>query len=88
MSKFSLLKPVGGTRDLKGNICFAIHPRSNEGIVETMAPFLGVSLSNTLVDWNYTTVPQEGYNNRTLGLTRGYVLGGSSTVSQYSLRIL
>ncbi|KAK0195795.1 aryl-alcohol-oxidase from pleurotus Eryingii [Armillaria mellea] len=54
---------------------------SNEGIVETMAPFLGVSLSNTLVDWNYTTVPQEGYNNRTLGLTRGYVLGGSSTVN-------
>ncbi|KAG7449763.1 aryl-alcohol-oxidase from pleurotus Eryingii [Guyanagaster necrorhizus] len=54
---------------------------SNEGIVETMAPFLGVSLSNTLLDWNYTTVPQEGYNNRTLSLTRGYVLGGSSTVN-------
>ncbi|KAF8918132.1 aryl-alcohol oxidase [Mucidula mucida] len=54
---------------------------SNEGIIATIAPFLGVSLAGTSVDWNYTTVPLEGYDNRTLGFTRGFGLGGSSVVN-------
>ncbi|KIY66928.1 GMC oxidoreductase [Cylindrobasidium torrendii FP15055 ss-10] len=54
---------------------------SNEDVLATIAPFLAVSLPGTSVDWNYTTPPIEGYNNRTLGYTRGYGLGGSSVLN-------
>ncbi|ESK90669.1 aryl-alcohol oxidase [Moniliophthora roreri MCA 2997] len=36
---------------------------------------------NTHLDWNYTSVPQPGLNNRTLPYPRGHVLGGSSCFS-------
>ncbi|KAK1229723.1 hypothetical protein PQX77_007187 [Marasmius sp. AFHP31] len=32
-------------------------------------------------DWNYTTIPQAGLNNRTVTFARGFVLGGSSSVN-------
>ncbi|CAL1711877.1 unnamed protein product [Somion occarium] len=54
---------------------------SHEGLLNLEAPFLGVTLPNTAVDWNYTAVPQVGLNNRTFHYTRGYVLGGSSSVN-------
>ena len=56
---------------------------SNEGQLTLEVPFMGVTLPNTPFDWNFTTVPQEGLNNRTFHYTRGHVLGGSSSVSKY-----
>ncbi|KUI55834.1 Pyranose dehydrogenase [Cytospora mali] len=44
-------------------------------------PFLGPSLSRTIVDWNYTTVPQRGFANRNITFERGHVLGGSSCIN-------
>ncbi|KAF3037870.1 hypothetical protein E8E11_003699 [Didymella keratinophila] len=44
-------------------------------------PFLAAELQNTSAEWNYTTTPQPGYNNRSINFERGHVLGGSSTVN-------
>lgn len=44
-------------------------------------PFLAANLEFTGADWNYTTTPQSGYNNRSINFERGHVLGGSSTVN-------
>jgi len=45
-------------------------------------PFLAPSLANSQVDWNYTTIPQIGFDNRTINIARGFVLGGSSCINQ------
>ncbi|THU91675.1 hypothetical protein K435DRAFT_801067 [Dendrothele bispora CBS 962.96] len=44
------------------------------GIVTVHAPFLGPNNQQTLTDWNYTTVPQTGLNNRSITVPRGFVL--------------
>ncbi|CAA7269421.1 unnamed protein product [Cyclocybe aegerita] len=54
---------------------------SPDAIQAIAVPFLGVTLPGTAVDWNFTSTPQEGLNNRILRYTRGYVLGGSSSVN-------
>lgn len=56
---------------------------SNEGQLALEVPFMGVTLPNTVFDWNYTTTPQDGLNNRTFHYTRGHVLGGSSSISKH-----
>jgi choline dehydrogenase-like flavoprotein len=48
---------------------------------DARVPFLAAELQNTGADWNYTTTPQPGYNNRSINFERGHVLGGSSTVN-------
>lgn len=35
-----------------------------------------------LQDWNFTTTPVEGLNNRVLEYPRGFVLGGSTSISE------
>ncbi|KAH6654209.1 hypothetical protein BKA67DRAFT_564427 [Truncatella angustata] len=42
------------------------------------------SLLGTIYDWNFTTVPQPGANNRILSQNRGRVLGGSSALNLIS----
>lgn len=34
-------------------------------------------------DWNFTTTVQEGLSGREIAYPRGYILGGSSSVSSY-----
>lgn len=34
------------------------------------------------MDWNFTSIPQAGLDNRVLELPRGFVLGGSSSISK------
>jgi hypothetical protein len=54
----------------------------NEGILGVIVPLLAPPLvPNTPIDWNYTTTPQSGYNNRVLPYPRGRLLGGSTSVS-------
>ncbi|KAK7054492.1 hypothetical protein VNI00_003690 [Paramarasmius palmivorus] len=53
----------------------------NEGILAAEVPFLASTQFGTLVDWNYTTIPQPGANNQRLSAARGFALGGSSTLN-------
>jgi choline dehydrogenase-like flavoprotein len=39
------------------------------------------TLLGTTYDWNFTTIPQPNANNRTIGVNRGKVLGGSSALN-------
>lgn len=44
-------------------------------------PLLPASLVSTAADWNLTTVPQPGLNDRVIEYTRGHGLGGSSLIN-------
>ena len=55
---------------------------SDVGNVGIQIPFLGVSLPQTPIDWNYTTTRQLGAGLRSIPYTRGKVLGGSSCLSE------
>ncbi|EIN14580.1 aryl-alcohol oxidase precursor [Punctularia strigosozonata HHB-11173 SS5] len=54
---------------------------SNQNILDSEVPFLASNLWGSLYDWNYTTVPQVGLDNRTIGYPRGKLLGGSSSIN-------
>ncbi|XP_006461686.1 hypothetical protein AGABI2DRAFT_185801 [Agaricus bisporus var. bisporus H97] len=55
---------------------------SPDGDLNTIVPLFCLRATpNTSIDWNYTTVPQAGYNNRAVHYPRGRVLGGSSSVN-------
>ncbi|ESK87622.1 aryl-alcohol oxidase [Moniliophthora roreri MCA 2997] len=51
---------------------------SNEDILNSEVPYLANSLINGPLDWNYSTVPQAGANERRISTPRGFALGGSS----------
>ncbi|KAJ6483607.1 alcohol oxidase [Mycena vitilis] len=53
---------------------------SNEGVLDSIVPFLvgGLLSGPNIYDWNYTTTPQIGLNNRTLPYPRAHILGGCS----------
>ncbi|KAJ3520029.1 hypothetical protein NM688_g9217 [Phlebia brevispora] len=69
------------TEDSSVNVLVVEAGGSFDGNLGIEVPFLGTSLSGTSVDWNYTTVPQTGYNNRTIPYARGHVLSGSSSIN-------
>ncbi|PPQ93564.1 hypothetical protein CVT25_005556 [Psilocybe cyanescens] len=52
---------------------------TNEDVLNAMVPSFSVRLEQTIFDWNYTTVPGIGLNNRTLAYPRGRILGGCSS---------
>ncbi|KAL4243738.1 GMC oxidoreductase family protein [Abortiporus biennis] len=54
---------------------------SDVGNVVMEIPFLSPTLVGTSVDWNFTTVPQTGLDDRVLFYPRGKVLGGSSSTN-------
>ncbi|KXN85084.1 Choline dehydrogenase, mitochondrial [Leucoagaricus sp. SymC.cos] len=55
---------------------------SNEGVLESIVPFFATRAAPfTPWGWNYTTVPQEGLDNRLITYPRGHLLGGSSSVN-------
>ncbi|KIJ49372.1 GMC oxidoreductase [Sphaerobolus stellatus SS14] len=55
---------------------------SNEGVLDSMVPFLdGNLLGLPQFSWNYTTTPQTNLNGRIIQYPRGHILGGSSSVN-------
>ncbi|KIJ50047.1 GMC oxidoreductase [Sphaerobolus stellatus SS14] len=55
---------------------------SNEGVQESIAPFLlRPLLGPSPFNWNFTTVPQPGLNGRQIPYARGHILGGSSSIN-------
>ncbi|KAJ4344039.1 hypothetical protein N0V95_006417 [Ascochyta clinopodiicola] len=81
----------GGTAGLVVAARLSEHPNTTVLVIEAggddrdypdaQVPFLASELQHTSADWNYTTTPQAGYNNRSINFERGHVLGGSSTVN-------
>ncbi|KAJ3511702.1 hypothetical protein NLJ89_g3945 [Agrocybe chaxingu] len=58
------------------------HNCSDAGILALQVPFLtATTTTQTPWDWNYTSVPQPGLNGASVGLPRGYVLGGTSSTN-------
>ncbi|KAI0067079.1 aryl-alcohol oxidase-like protein [Artomyces pyxidatus] len=51
------------------------------GVVSTEVPFLGPNLIGTEFDWNFTTAAQSGLNGRAITYSRGFGLGGSTSVN-------
>lgn len=52
-------------------------------MLDTIVPFFCVkAVPFTPWDWNYTTTPQVGLNDRSVVYPRGHILGGSSSVSE------
>ncbi|KAF8184137.1 pyranose dehydrogenase [Mycena galopus ATCC 62051] len=51
---------------------------SNEGIIDSSVPFLvdNLLLGPAIYEWNYSTTPQVGLNNRVVPYARAHVLGG------------
>ncbi|KAK0201309.1 alcohol oxidase [Desarmillaria ectypa] len=55
---------------------------STADLLLTQVPFFcPQAVPQTLVDWNYTTIPQSALNNRPISYGRGFGLGGSSAVN-------
>ncbi|THG95129.1 hypothetical protein EW026_g6469 [Hermanssonia centrifuga] len=55
---------------------------SDQGILDIEVPFLGVTIPGTAIDWNYTTTPQVGADDRTLHYTRVPPADGHDTTDQ------
>lgn len=56
----------------------------NEGVLNSIVPFFAANLvvNNPFV-WNFTTVPQPGLNDRSIIYPRGFILGGTSSISEH-----
>ncbi|KAK0471533.1 hypothetical protein IW261DRAFT_1571830 [Armillaria novae-zelandiae] len=53
--------------------------QSTADVLVSQVPFFCTSATpKTLVDWNFTTTPQSGFNGRSIPYGRGFGLGGSS----------
>ncbi|KAF9264930.1 aryl-alcohol-oxidase from pleurotus Eryingii [Marasmius fiardii PR-910] len=55
---------------------------SNENILDSEIPaFAGLMAPGTIWDWNFTSTPQTGMNNRSVAAARGFMLGGSTSIN-------
>ncbi|KAI0768341.1 aryl-alcohol-oxidase from pleurotus Eryingii [Trametes elegans] len=70
------------TEDAQTNVLLIEAGPNDAGVLQIEVPLLASQLQpNTAFDWNYTTVPQPGLNNRAVLYPRGRVLGGSTTIN-------
>jgi len=53
-------------------------------VISSIVPGLQLGIADTRYDWKYISTPQLGLNNRSVPTQRGHILGGSSSVSEYS----
>ncbi|ESK84780.1 aryl-alcohol oxidase [Moniliophthora roreri MCA 2997] len=69
------------SEDRKNKVLVVEAGVDNANVQDIIVPFLGPGAFNSLVDWNFTSTPQVGMMNRTIPLSRGFVLGGSSSIN-------
>ncbi|KAF5351054.1 hypothetical protein D9756_008218 [Leucocoprinus leucothites] len=69
------------TENPKFNVLVIEAGPNNEGVMESIIPGLQARLPHSRYDWNYTTVPIKGLNNRPVDYPRGHLLGGSSAIN-------
>ncbi|KAF5312315.1 hypothetical protein D9619_003708 [Psilocybe cf. subviscida] len=67
------------TENPKFNVLLVEAGPTNFGVLATEVPFLWFELTNTIYDWNYTTIAQPGLNNRSIPIARAHILGGCSS---------
>ncbi|KAF7368166.1 GMC oxidoreductase [Mycena venus] len=68
------------TEDPKFSVLVLEAGLSNVEVIDAIVPFFASNLYGTnIYDWNYTTTPQPGLNNRTAGYPRARILGGCSS---------
>ncbi|KAJ7631424.1 alcohol oxidase [Mycena polygramma] len=53
----------------------------NVGDLNLQVPFFAFKTHGSIYDWNFTTVEQPGFGNRSIPYTRGKVLGGSTSIN-------
>ncbi|KAF9531022.1 hypothetical protein CPB83DRAFT_850041 [Crepidotus variabilis] len=72
------------TEDASASVLVIEAGPSDENVLPAIAPFLAPGLTpNTPYDWNYTTVPRESIDNRSIPYNRGHILGGSSSANYH-----
>ncbi|GJJ15509.1 hypothetical protein Clacol_009787 [Clathrus columnatus] len=54
---------------------------NTQGVQDIIVPGLAPLLVGSKFDWNFTTVPQPGLNNVSLGYPRGFAFGGSTAIN-------
>ncbi|KAJ3564746.1 hypothetical protein NP233_g8094 [Leucocoprinus birnbaumii] len=69
------------TENPKFNVLVIEAGPNNEGVLDSIVPGLQPRLFNSPYDWNFTTVPMKGINNRAVAYPRGHLLGGSSSIN-------
>jgi len=57
----------------------------NEGSSTLSCLFNLFTRGPSAIDWNYTCVSQKGLNNRAMSYSRGFVLGGCTSISEQRL---
>ncbi|KAF5349895.1 hypothetical protein D9757_013616 [Collybiopsis confluens] len=55
---------------------------TNINAIETEVPYFCTRGVPPQYDWNYSTTAQEGLNDRSIPMLRGFILGGSSSVNR------
>ncbi|KAF8912301.1 alcohol oxidase [Mucidula mucida] len=70
------------TEDASNSVLLVEAGGANDGDITVDVPLLCTRLTpNTPYDWNYTTIPQAGLNNRVVPFPTGFGLGGSTSVN-------
>ncbi|ESK89325.1 aryl-alcohol oxidase [Moniliophthora roreri MCA 2997] len=69
------------TEDPNVNVLVLEAGLDNAGIQSIIVPYLAPNALHSEVDWNFTSTPQVGCLNQTVPVSRGYVLGGSSSIN-------
>ncbi|KAK7056454.1 hypothetical protein VNI00_003009 [Paramarasmius palmivorus] len=69
------------TEDPRNSVLVVEAGYDNANIQDIIVPFLATNALHSMVDWNFTSTPQVGCLNRTIPLSRGFVLGGSSSIN-------
>ncbi|KAF9025998.1 alcohol oxidase [Hymenopellis radicata] len=70
------------TEDSSNSVLLVEAGGANDGDITVDVPLLCTRLTpNTPYDWNYTTIPQAGLNNRVVPFPTGFGLGGSTSVN-------
>jgi choline dehydrogenase len=57
--------------------------RSDKDAYNSHVPLYGRRLQGSQYDWNYTTTPQAALYDRAIPYPRGFIIGGSSSISAY-----
>ncbi|KAI0342479.1 alcohol oxidase [Trametopsis cervina] len=69
------------SEDSKYNVLLVEAGSSDYDNLNIQIPQFAGKLGRTVFDWNFTTTPQPGLNNRSIPFQRGHVLGGSTCVN-------